>query len=671
LFLDLLESAGRRGRAEFFSSLLESGITRTAPPAAEPAVTRRSLLISLALVALMAAVQPWNDLFYGNTFIQGNHFPIGAVFILTLLVALINPVLRIFGRSAALSRAELLAIWCIVVVGMSVPGSALLRYLFQICAAVPDVIAAHALWPETVLPYLPDWMFVSTDASSHLVHGFRYGAGGLVPWRAWLRPALVWGLFSALTMWAMFCLTTIFRKQWVEHERLSFPLVQLPLELCRTSGPGGFPPLFRHRAFWIGVAIPVLVHGPNGLCRLLGRDTLFPLPFLTDLNPYIGHIPGAGGVVLRIYLSVIAIGFLLTLRTAFSFWFFYVFFMAERIIAAHAGVNISGYDPFSSNQITGAYIVLFAVLLYRARRHLAHVLAMALRFRRRAPGEFMSYPAAVFGLLLALLGMAAWSTVAAAAGFLWALLFCFAWVVILVVCTRVVAQAGILHLHAPAAHMVFSDLGLSQLAAVRPWAVSAVQGRLLYDVREVMMPNAMNSARIAGETRLPARRLLWGMAVALLVAFLVASASQLKLAYTHGSINWADGWGARTFPRVVCGEITRRLHPPTPAPGRHFGFLLGLGLAGTLAFLRSHCYWWPLSPIGLLFAGLYPMKMMWFSFFLAWLMKWLVMRYGGGRGYRITRNLCLGVLMGDALMGGLWMSVGLALGRRIYVIMPG
>jgi hypothetical protein len=180
----------------------------------------------------------------------------------------------------------------------------------------------------------------------------------------------------------------------------------------------------------------------------------------------------------------------------------------------------------------------------------------------------------------------------------------------------------------------------------------------------------MNNAKIASETRLSARRLLVGMALAILVAYLFATASQLKLAYTHGALNYSDTWGARNNPAALCAGVAARQWTPQPVPGRYLGLAIGLTLAAALTVLRGLYFWWPLSPIGLLLAGLYPMGKMWFSFFLAWLLKWVIMRYGGGRGYRITRNLCLGMLMGDALTGGLWICVGLALGKRIYAIMP-
>lgn len=640
-------------------------------------MTKRALVISLLIVAVMAAIQPWNDFYFGNTYIQGNHFPIGVVFVLALFVAFINPLVRMVRPAWAFKGGELLSIWCIVVVGMSVPGSALLRYLYNMMASLPVYATKTPALKEAVLPNLPAWIMPTTDPASSIVVGFRESARtGTVPWNAWLRPTLLWCIFFGGMMWMMFCLTTIFRKQWVEYERLSFPLVQLPLEMCKEpAGGSSFPPLFRYKAFWVGVLIPVIVHGINGTCRVLNRDVLIPVPYLLNIGKYIDPAYGLGWVPISIYFSVIALGFLLTKETTLSLWLFFVFFQVEKGIAAKQGVHIYDLHPFTANQIFGAYLVFTAGLLWQARKHLARVFVAGVTFRRTPDyaDEFMSYPAAVWGLVLSVGVMAVWSAVAASGGIVWAVLSALLWMMVLLVITRTIAQAGLLFVQCPFAspHLVPKNLGLMKWIGTRSYAISAVQGRILWDIREVMMPNAMNSARICQTGGIAPRKLIWGLVLALVVALACASASQLKLAYMHGSLNWADHYATRMVPDFAAGEIAAKLRPSETMPGTYLGLGLGLGIALGLVVLRGLYFWWPLAPIGILFAGTYPLRMMWFSLFLAWLFKWLVMRYGGGRTYRTGRGICLGMLMGDALIAGVWAIVGLALGRSIYSVLPG
>jgi hypothetical protein len=184
------------------------------------------------------------------------------------------------------------------------------------------------------------------------------------------------------------------------------------------------------------------------------------------------------------------------------------------------------------------------------------------------------------------------------------------------------------------------------------------------------MPNAMNNMKIAGEVGLKPRKLLWAMAAGLLIAYVVAWASQLKLAYTHGSVSYSDSWGGTNICWALGGTIYRNVFRPSAAPGRFLGLGIGAALCGALTLLRTYYFWWPLSPIGLLLCGLFPMRMMWFSIFLAWLIKLLIMKYGGGRGYRIGRTFFLGMLLGEALMAGTWMAAGLVVGRNVYRMLP-
>ena len=52
-----------------------------------------------------------------------------------------------------------------------------------------------------------------------------------------------------MLLFTLLCLNSIMRKQWIESERLTFPIIQLPLEMTQESGW-----LFRDRRVWIGLA---------------------------------------------------------------------------------------------------------------------------------------------------------------------------------------------------------------------------------------------------------------------------------------------------------------------------------------------------------------------------------------------------------------------------------
>src|SRR5207237_600207 len=73
-------------------------------------------------------------------------------------------------------------------------------------------------------------------------------------------------------LWVMLCLNVLIRKQWMDQERLSFPIVQLPLELARD---GGSEAMLGSRQMWIGFLIPVVMES------LASLNYLYPnIPFL-------------------------------------------------------------------------------------------------------------------------------------------------------------------------------------------------------------------------------------------------------------------------------------------------------------------------------------------------------------------------------------------------------
>jgi hypothetical protein len=92
----------------------------------------------------------------------------------------------------------------------------------------------------------------------------------------------------------------------------------------------------------------------------------------------------------------------------------------------------------------------------------------------------------------------------------------------------------------------------------------------------------------------------------------------------------------------------------------------GAAVALALAALRSRFLWWPLHPIGYMAANSWGMHQNWGSFMLGWIIKTLLLRYGGLRAFRRAVPMCVGLVVGDMLSQGLWgaFAAALALGRR-------
>ena len=82
--------------------------------------------------------------------------------------------------------------------------------------------------PQRLVPWNPG------DANTQIVaDAWTTNCCAARPFRGSLGvPVLNWGLLIFLVLFAFLCLTAILRRQWVDGEKLAFPLAQLPLEIA-------------------------------------------------------------------------------------------------------------------------------------------------------------------------------------------------------------------------------------------------------------------------------------------------------------------------------------------------------------------------------------------------------------------------------------------------------
>ncbi|MFQ3611638.1 MAG: DUF6785 family protein, partial [Fimbriimonadales bacterium] len=177
-----------------------------------------------------------------------------------------------------------------------------------------DTVYYPHIRPELV-PWDP-----STPQPEPLVKWFyqRIPYGTPIPWGAWIESTARWLILIGAVFVAFLCISTLLRKQWVENERLAFPLVQLPLELMRE---GSF---LTNRAFWFGALVPISVFTLNGLHRNI--PTIPEITLVYPFNPYFANPPLDRMSFFSAYLSFAAVGFFYLIPTEllFSFWFFYL-----------------------------------------------------------------------------------------------------------------------------------------------------------------------------------------------------------------------------------------------------------------------------------------------------------------------------------------------------------
>ena len=104
---------------------------------------------------------------------------------------------------------------------------------------------------------------------------------------------------------------------------------------------------------------------------------------------------------------------------------------------------------------------------------------------------------------------------------------------------------------------------------------------------------------------------------------------------------------------AIVGAAARIVEPVGPnwAGWLHTG-LGGLAM-GLLMVAQRVWLWWPLHPIGYPISSVF--SWMAFNAFLAWLVKSIVLKYGGPRLFRKVRPFFLGLIIGQfAIYGVFW-----------------
>ena len=159
------------------------------------------------------------------------HTP-AAIILFFFLVFVGNTLLGFVHRSWMLSRAELALIYIMWIVATSIPEWGLTAFLLPDITSVIYYATPENNWAELLHPLIPDWIIPTTTSTrSKTSTKARRRAGH--PLGAVVVPAGVVGAFRAGTLRGDDSIVVVLRKQWIENERLIFPLVQLPIAMLQ------------------------------------------------------------------------------------------------------------------------------------------------------------------------------------------------------------------------------------------------------------------------------------------------------------------------------------------------------------------------------------------------------------------------------------------------------
>jgi hypothetical protein len=621
-------------------------------------VSRRAVCIGLLCCMAISLGEAYGVLVVRGSAMAADYSTGAALFLFFLITLLINPLAQVLTGSR-LRGNELATVYIMMIVSSAIPSWGFVMNLIPFLGGLFYYATPENDWANIIHPHVPNSLVAqSRSAIWKLFEGAT--SGEPVPWELWYKPLMTWFFFIVSIYFSTLCILVVLRKQWMENERLLFPLATLPLEMSQQEKDKLLPPLFRNYLTWAGFALPFIIHGINGLHSYFGF-----IPSI-QLNTYFRVLRNAIGFSLLPRFEVIGLSYLLSLDVSFGVWFFAFLATMHTGIERMLGWSIGPGQPYSlpaspsvAHLAQGAMFFLVFSSLWAARHHVADVVRKAFGKGKDIDDsdELVSYRTAVFGFLAASVFAVFW-LVDNGLGPGSAIFYYLLCIVTFVGLARIVSQAGLAYGVSPVAPPVFivtalgpSALGASGLTALGmnfPWSA---------DLRTFVMASAATGLKIAEVTRLEGRRLFMAILAAILVTLLSATWAVMTLAYKYGGIN-LGGWGFGGLTQLTGDWVAYNINNAEDVYGWHLAYTgIGSLAMALLTYIKTRFIGFPIHPIGLALGLTYPISNIWFSVFIAWLFKAIILKYGGAKGYRLLRPFFLGMVLGAFGAAGLWLII--------------
>lgn len=617
-------------------------------------ISKRTVLIGCLLIVANTYWLAYAEMLWHTAHLTTVALSINVLFSL-LIVTWLNMIIRRVLPRAELSQQEMLIIFSMVAVGSAFTGHDNIPRLMGLMPYAHRFATLENDWRALFFHHLPDWLIIS---DSRTVQNFYEGNRNFFTdgyLAHWITPIFSWSIVVFLLMVIFLCLTTIIRRQWVENERLAYPIIQIPYEITTRSGW-----VFGKRLSIAGFAIPVVIGLINGLHGVIPNLPQIITDY--DLNVYFTQKPwnALGSLPVRFNALMIGIAFLLPLDLLFSCVFFYFVNKAQLLIGSAAGLqNVPGY-PFFGEQGAGALFALLLVACWIGRKHISHVFRQTVRSERMQDAtEPIPYRWSVITLCVCLLllmgfcvrgGMSIWACA----------VFVGVYLSIVLGLARMRAELG------PPVHgigyvtpqyLIVSLFGTRLLRTPNLTMLSLLNwlsGASYASFRTHPMPDQLEAFKLANRAGIRNRT----MFVVLLIASIVGIESSLLIypytIYKTGVAANAEqihAGGLETYTFLSSWLINPRTTDWLAVIVLAAAFLFNLGVM----FIRTRYMWCPLHPAGYVI-GLAPNtpELIWFPLLVAMVARWLILKHGGIKAYRRAIPFFVGLAIGETLMSCIW-----------------
>ena len=589
-----------------------------------------------------------------------------AVLTLAFLV-IINLLIRIWRPNTTLTQGELLTIYTMLSLSVAISGHDMLQVLAPILGHAFWFATPENEWSTLFFRYLPRWLVIE---DLQVLKGLYQGESTLYfasHMKAWITPVFFWSIFLLALMLVMVGLSIIISRQWIQHERLSYPVIQLPLSMTQQGGQLAF---FQSKLLWIGITISGGIDLVNGLHAFLPVVPLLPVRTMEIGNLFTEEPWQAmGWTPVCFFPFAIGLSFFMPLDLLFSCWVFYWVWKMELVLGKALGWRGLPEFPYLKPQASGGYLGLALIVLWKSRRHLRQVVTQIFLPNNAKdnvyliPKHSQSYHR--IAAILILVGTTTIVLFCAKSGMslgVIVLFFVFYFLLVFAL-TRLRAELG------PPVHELYNigpDQMLPKFFGTRFFGPkNLTMFAMFWGVNRAHrcnpMPYQLEGLKLADRTGISVHRLILAMILASCVGILTGFWGFLHVHYQDG---FDGGFGAEAFRHL---QQWLYFMPDFDGPATVF-MGIGFSIVVALTMLRQRFLWWTLHPAAYPLASSlgWSMGWMWSSIFVSWLVKWILLKHGGLTAYRRAIPFFFGLILGDYLIGGFWNIWGIISHRYIY-----
>ncbi|MCH8289829.1 OPT/YSL family transporter [Candidatus Poribacteria bacterium] len=594
--------------------------------------------------------------------------------VLTILfLVAINLLIKRWLPKAALTQGELLTIYTMLSLSVAIAGHDMLQVLAPVLGHAFWFSTPENEWSSLFFRYLPRWLVVD---DTHILKELYQGESTFyfTPYlKAWLAPVFWWSVLLFALMLVMVGLNIIISRQWIQHERLSYPIIQLPMAMIQEGGQLAF---FRSKLLWLGIAVS------GGIDLINGLHAFFPaIPLLPVRTIEIGRLftdepwRAMGWTPICFFPFAIGLSFFMPLDLSFSCWVFYWIWKMELVLGRAVGWHSLPEFPYLKPQASGGYLGIALIGLWKGRHHLRQVGAY---LWKSVPGherresrrgvestqrELQSqYRIAIMLILIGITTIVLFCTKAGMSLGIIAIFFTFYFLLVFAL-TRLRAELGppVNELYNIGPDQMLPKLFGTRRIGARNLTMFAMFWGFNRAHRCNPMPYQLEGLKMADLAGTPPKRLILAMLIASFVGIWIGFWGFLHVHYQDG---FGGGFGWEAY-----RHLQRWLYymPGIDAAATTF-IGVGFGVVVVLTFLRTRFLWWALHPAAYPLASSlnWTMSWMWASIFVSWLIKWILLKHGGLTTYRRAIPFFFGLILGDYLVGGVWNIWGVLSHRYIY-----